>query len=211
LSIPISPRKLNDLVDPIRRIHVDEALTQLRLSRKRKAVIVFNVLRTARVHAINNFRMDPARLVVDEVVVGKGQHLKRIDIKARGHYGMRRRYRSHLQIAVREIPPQPGETKLGLWGPKHVTRQRTLARLKALGVAARFISQSPTSNYPLGAPAAPFISSYIRGSHVRGTPRPEAGWYNKQSDWWLLNAKQQQQQQQQQSELPALDAAKRTS
>ena len=48
----------------MRGLSVAEALIQLKLSPKPKAVYVFNCIRNARTAAINNFGMDQDRLIV---------------------------------------------------------------------------------------------------------------------------------------------------
>mmetsp|Transcript_8516 Transcript_8516/g.18561 ORF Transcript_8516/g.18561 Transcript_8516/m.18561 type:complete len:120 (-) Transcript_8516:417-776(-) len=52
--------------------------------------------------AIDN-GLDKERLVVDQAIVGKGSHLKGIDIKAKGKTGIKKKYFSHLMIVVREL------------------------------------------------------------------------------------------------------------
>lgn len=47
----ISPRKLNEILRPIRGLNVEEALIQLKLSPHNKAVFVYNCIRSAKISA----------------------------------------------------------------------------------------------------------------------------------------------------------------
>lgn len=129
-NIQISPRKLQEIIRPIRRLSCDEAMIQMRLSSKKKAVFVENCIRNACVHAVNNYNMDRSRLVIDEINATKGRYLKRINFHARGRTGIRTRYYAHLKVRVREEPPHPDEVKLGAYGRRHTTIKNTLAQME---------------------------------------------------------------------------------
>ena len=55
----------------------------------------------------------------DEVVVNKGKHFKKMDIKARGKTGIRKTYFSHLRVVLREVAEEEvGRTQhFGKWRP----------------------------------------------------------------------------------------------
>lgn len=101
--IRISPKKLNDFVRLIRKLHVNEALIQSSISVKKAAALVHKCITSARANAINNFKLNPDLLYIDTAIVGSGKHEKRIDIKARGKRGLRKKYRAHMTVKVREL------------------------------------------------------------------------------------------------------------
>lgn len=101
--IRISPKKLNDFAKVIRKLHVNEALMQCSVSIKKSAGLVHKCLMSARMNAVNNYKLDENWLYVDTAIVGSGAHQKRMDVKARGKTGLRKKYRAHMTVKVREL------------------------------------------------------------------------------------------------------------
>ena len=138
-NIPISPQKLNDICRMVRGVNVQEALIQLKLSQKKRAYLVAHTIATAAAHGVNTHNMERSRLYVSQLWVGHGSHLKRLDIKGRGRSGLKKRYRSHLFVEVREQGADP-EAYKGVW--KHGGRShdmRTGEEIR-IGRAGRRIS-----------------------------------------------------------------------
>jgi hypothetical protein len=50
--------------------------------------------------------MDPDRLLIDEIRIGRSTYLKRLEIKGRGRTGVRRKPYCHIYVYVREIQPE---------------------------------------------------------------------------------------------------------
>lgn len=125
-----SMRKLAFVLNLIRGLSVEEALIQLHFSKKRMAVLVANCIRNARFNAVNQFNMDPDRLVVHFATATKGTYGKKVEWKAMGKVGIMHQYRSHLKIGVREVPPELRERRLGKWGRSHATIERTLKHIE---------------------------------------------------------------------------------
>ncbi|KAK9801352.1 hypothetical protein WJX73_008952 [Symbiochloris irregularis] len=98
----ISPKKLNYFAAVIRRLHVDDALSQCELSPLKAAKICHKVLASAMANATNNHGMTADRLYIDLVEVGKARYLKRIRYHGRGRSGSARSYYSHLTVVLRE-------------------------------------------------------------------------------------------------------------
>mmetsp|Transcript_31339 Transcript_31339/g.76447 ORF Transcript_31339/g.76447 Transcript_31339/m.76447 type:complete len:257 (-) Transcript_31339:278-1048(-) len=117
-NIRISPRKLNEIARLVRGLSAEEALIQLRLSSRPKAKYIMDAIENAVNNGINNFNMDPTRLVVSEVLVGKGQYQKRQRWHARGRFGIMSRYYAHLQVKLREQSWEEGEERIGSKGRK---------------------------------------------------------------------------------------------
>ena len=133
-NLPCSPQKLNDLCRMVRGVSVGEALIQLKLSPKRKARVVAATIARAAQHGVNTHNMERSRLYISELWVGQGQHLKRLDIKARGRAGMKRRYRSNLFVRVKEQGSDAAHYK-GVWkhGGRSHNRQGQEIRIGRAG------------------------------------------------------------------------------
>ena len=99
----VSPQKLNLVSKLIRNKPVNEALNQLRFSKKRIALDVRKCLESAIANAENNHGLDIEELIVAEAYVGKNLVLKRGRPRARGRYGKILKPFSQLTIKVRQM------------------------------------------------------------------------------------------------------------
>ena len=108
----VSPQKLNIVSRLIRNKPVNEALAQLRFSRKRIAIDVMKCLESAIANAENNHGLDIEELIVSEAYVGKNLVLKRGRPRARGRYGKILKPFSQLTIKVKQMSNEDnkGET-----------------------------------------------------------------------------------------------------
>lgn len=111
-NVPISPRKLNDFVRILRGLHIEDALIQCQIHPKKSAKICEKVLLSARANATNNHGLADSDLKVEEAWVGKGQHMKRVAMHARGRAGKKYKYRSHLTIILKEEQGVKKKTKV---------------------------------------------------------------------------------------------------
>lgn len=98
----VSPRKLNLLAEAIRGLSVPKAMTFLKFSRKRVAVDVLNILKSAAANAQNNHYLDGSLLFVREAYVGKSLVLKRFHARAKGRGVRIQKPFSRLSIIVEE-------------------------------------------------------------------------------------------------------------
>lgn len=101
-NLRTSPIKLNLVVEMIRGMKVQAALTQLQFSNKRIAVDVRKALQSAIANAENNHNLNVDALVVKEAYVGKAMVMKRFHARARGRGAQILKPYSHLTIVVRE-------------------------------------------------------------------------------------------------------------
>ena len=99
----VSPQKLNLVSRLIRNKPVNDALAQLRFSKKRIAIDVRKCLESAIANAENNHGLDIEELVVAEAYVGKNLVLKRGRPRARGRYGKILKPFSQLTIKVKQM------------------------------------------------------------------------------------------------------------
>ena len=111
-NVPISPRKLNEFARIIRGLHIEDALIQCQIHPKKSAQICEKVLLSARANATNNHGLTETNLKVEEAWVGKGQHMKRVAMHARGRSGKKYKYRSHLTIILKDEPGVKKKTRV---------------------------------------------------------------------------------------------------
>jgi large subunit ribosomal protein L22 len=97
----IAPRKARLVVDLIRGMKIDTAMTQLEASKKRAAWYLKGVLKSAIANAEEN-DADVSSLYVSEARVDEGPTIKRWQPKDRGRAHPINKRTSHLIIAVDE-------------------------------------------------------------------------------------------------------------
>jgi large subunit ribosomal protein L22 len=98
----ISGQKLNLLAQSIRGLKVDKAMAELEFSRKRAAVDVLKLLKSAVANADNNHNLDIDSLIVAEAHVGKNLVMKRMHARARGRGVRVEKQFSQLTIVLRD-------------------------------------------------------------------------------------------------------------
>jgi large subunit ribosomal protein L22 len=101
--IRISPRKVRMVVDTVRGKSVSQALSILGFTRKKAALPVQKLLKSAVANAVENGgRSDVDTLVIDRIMVDEGPTLKRYMPRARGRATPIRKRTSHIRIMLRE-------------------------------------------------------------------------------------------------------------
>jgi large subunit ribosomal protein L22 len=101
-NLRISPRKLGLVAGLIRGKTCEQALAELRFSKKRIARDVRKILESAIANAENNHQLDVDRLYVAEISVGRGLMMRRWRPRARGRVGRVQKPFSNLRLIVRE-------------------------------------------------------------------------------------------------------------
>jgi large subunit ribosomal protein L22 len=101
--IRISPRKVRMVVDTVRGKSVSQALSILGFTRKKAALPVQKLLKSAVANAAENDGIsDVDTLVIDRIMVDEGPTLKRFMPRARGRATPIRKRTSHIRIILRE-------------------------------------------------------------------------------------------------------------
>ena len=101
--IRISPRKVRMVVDTVRGKSVSQALSILGFTRKKAALPVQKLLRSAVANAVDNGGInDVETLIVDRIMVDEGPTLKRYMPRARGRATPIRKRSSHIRVVLRE-------------------------------------------------------------------------------------------------------------
>ena len=102
-SIRITPRKMGLLADEIRGKGINDALTYLRLSpRKRTAEILYRLLKSAAANADQKGTVDVDTLFVKTILVGKGVTMKRFRPRAKGSAFPIHKMSSHVSVTLAE-------------------------------------------------------------------------------------------------------------
>ncbi|HEY5868110.1 MAG TPA: 50S ribosomal protein L22 [Candidatus Tectomicrobia bacterium] len=105
--IRISPRKVRMVVDTVRGKSVSQALSILGFTRKKAALPVQKLLKSAVANAVENDGIsDVDALVIDRIMVDEGPTLKRFMPRARGRATPIRKRTSHIRIMLRERDSQ---------------------------------------------------------------------------------------------------------
>lgn len=101
--IRITPRKVGLLADEVRGKGINEALTYLRMSpRRRTAGILLNLLKSAVANADQKGSVDVDKLVVKTILVGQGPTLKRFRPRAKGSAFKINKKTSHVSVTLSE-------------------------------------------------------------------------------------------------------------
>src|ERR1041384_8304786 len=101
--IRIAPRKVRTVVDTVRGKSVSQALSILAFTRKKAALPVQKLLKSAVANAAeNNGISDVDTLVIDRIEIDEIQTLKRFMPRARGPAKPIRKRPSHIRIVLRE-------------------------------------------------------------------------------------------------------------
>ena len=102
-SVRISPRKVRMVVDAVRGKSVSQAMSILAFTRKKAALPVQKLLKSAVANAVENNGIDDVdNLLIDRIAVDEGPTLKRFTPRARGRATPIRKRTSHLVVRVAE-------------------------------------------------------------------------------------------------------------
>ena len=99
----ISPRKVRMVVDTVRGKSASQAMDILRFARKKAAMPVQKLLKSAVANAAEfNGLSDVDDLVIEHITVDEGPTIKRYMPRARGRATPIRRRTSHVRLVLRE-------------------------------------------------------------------------------------------------------------
>lgn len=101
-NLRIAPRKVRLVADLIRKLSVDEAEKQLYFQKKRAALPILKLLKSAVASVINNFSLSSDNLCVSTIFVDEGQTLKRFRARAFGRAGAIHKKTSHVTLILEE-------------------------------------------------------------------------------------------------------------
>ena len=114
--VRITPLKARRVVDMVRGLGVDDALSLLRFAPQAAAETVHKILESAVANAEGNEGLDRATLVVARAMVDEGPTMKRFRARAQGRASRINKRTSHITLVVGPRPAAPtsaGNTKKG--------------------------------------------------------------------------------------------------
>src|SRR2546430_14397298 len=103
--VRVSPMKARRMVNLVRGLPANEALTVLQFAPHAASEPVYKVLASAVANAENNERLDPDSLLVSEAFVDEGPTLKRFRPRAQGRAYRIRKRTCHITITVESVAP----------------------------------------------------------------------------------------------------------
>ncbi len=98
----MAPRKMRLVVDLVRGLDVEKALSQLDNINKKASTPIKKLLDSAIANAVNNFSLEKDNLYIKKVFVDQGPALKRWMPKAHGRATQIKKYTSHVTFILDE-------------------------------------------------------------------------------------------------------------
>lgn len=108
--VRVAPRKARRVVDLVRGLPVDEALTTLEFAPFSAAEIVYKVIASAQANAENNLGLDPESLLVSEIKVDEGPTMRRYRPRAHGRAYRINKRTSHITVVVESVQAKQSAT-----------------------------------------------------------------------------------------------------
>jgi large subunit ribosomal protein L22 len=129
--VRISPMKARRVVDLVRGLPAQEALTVLKFAPQAASETVYKVLASAIANAENNERLDPESLLVRAAYVDEGTTLKRFRPRAQGRAYRIRKRTCHITIELESVLVPGGRRRTPAKAPKAAPARGAATRAKA--------------------------------------------------------------------------------
>lgn len=100
-NVRISPRKVRLIVESIKHLSIEHALSALTMMHKRGAREIAKTIRSAIANASNNTRVDNKNLIVAGINVSGGSVLKRYHPSTRGRIHPYKKRSSHIRVILK--------------------------------------------------------------------------------------------------------------
>jgi large subunit ribosomal protein L22 len=107
--VRVTPMKARRVIELIRDLPTDQALSILKFSPQAASEPIAKVLASAIANAEHNFSLDPDTLFVSRAYVDEGPTLKRFRPRAQGRAYRIRKRTSHITIEVESIETAAGK------------------------------------------------------------------------------------------------------
>ncbi|WP_375480569.1 50S ribosomal protein L22 [uncultured Jatrophihabitans sp.] len=101
--VRVTPMKARRVVDLIRDLPAQEAVSVLKFAPQAASEPVLKVLQSAIANAEHNFSLDPQSLIISRAYVDEGPTLKRFQPRAQGRAYRIRKRTSHITIEVESV------------------------------------------------------------------------------------------------------------
>jgi large subunit ribosomal protein L22 len=109
--VRVTPMKARRVVDLIRNLPAQQALSVLEFAPQAASEPVRKVLASAVANAEHNFSLDPETLIVSRAYVDEGPTLKRFRPRAQGRAYRINKRTSHITIEVESVERAAGQRK----------------------------------------------------------------------------------------------------
>jgi large subunit ribosomal protein L22 len=110
--LPVSPQKVGQVADLVRRRKALAAIDLLDHVNKRAAKPLSLLIRQAVGNAKNNFNLEPELLTIDRIEVLKGPMMKRHRFASRGRVHQIQKKMSHLKLVLKGEKPSITKKKV---------------------------------------------------------------------------------------------------
>ena len=136
-SLRITPKKINLIADLVRRKDAAMAMSLLKFTPKKGALILRKIIGSAVANAENNFKQERASLYIKEIIVTEGSVLKRGISVSRGRVHPIKKRMSHVTVllGVREETVTTTETAKA--GKEMTSEAKTPAKKTTRPAAAK--------------------------------------------------------------------------
>jgi large subunit ribosomal protein L22 len=105
----VAPMKARRVVDLIRGLQVDEALSLLRFTPQAASEPVYKLVESAVSNAVSGEGLDRSSLVITKAMVDEGPTMKRFRPRAQGRATRIRKRTSHLTVVVQPHPERDAD------------------------------------------------------------------------------------------------------
>jgi len=102
--VRVTPMKARRVVDLVRGLDVDEALSLLQFAPQAASEPVYKVLESAVSNAVSGEGLDRSSLIITKAMVDEGPTMKRFRPRAQGRASRIRKRTSHLTVVVQPRP-----------------------------------------------------------------------------------------------------------
>ena len=99
-TVGVSPKNLRNLIDTVRGMKVEDAISSLRFTPIPMARMVRKAVESAVANAENNYEMTRDELRIVKIVADEGPRMKRFKAKPRGRAAPIIKRTSHLTVVV---------------------------------------------------------------------------------------------------------------
>jgi large subunit ribosomal protein L22 len=120
--VRVSPMKARRVVNLVRGLPANEALTVLQFAPQAASEPVYKVVASAIANAENNERLDPESLLISEAYVDEGPTMKRYRPRAHGRAYRIRKRTSHITVVLESV--QAAEKAPTIRRPKRQAAER---------------------------------------------------------------------------------------
>jgi large subunit ribosomal protein L22 len=100
--IRTSPSKLNRVINTLVGLNINKALDLLMFIPNRSSKLLYNIVKSAKANAVNNYNLDGNNLIISEGYTGQAVIMKRMRTASKGKGVKIQKKYSHVSIKIKE-------------------------------------------------------------------------------------------------------------